>query len=137
MRSHWTDLVDLESKGQWCFSKWVWPQIYQAVFENKLMHFYPSLGISHTGISSILALLCFRRVLRDSNYIRLPSPFFSKGLLVKKCHMVKTKTDKRANSSPFFIEDDYRVECIQRHNEFECKFISQTRITGKKYKQDQ
>lgn len=32
----------------------------------------------------------------------------------------------------FFIEDDYKVEYIQRHNEF--KFISQTRITGKKYK---
>lgn len=31
------------------------------------------------------------------------------------------KTDKRVNS-PFFIENDYRVEYIQRYNEF--KFVS-------------
>ena len=130
-------MVDLESEGQWCFSKWVWPRRYQDVFENTLMHFYPSLGISHMDISSVSALLCFSHVLRDSSDIGLPSAFSSKGLLVKKCHMVKMNTDKRANSSPFFIEDDYRVDCIQRHNEFECKFTSQTRITGKKYKHDQ
>lgn len=85
------------------------------------------------AISSISALLCVRHVLRDSDYIGSPSPFSKKSLLVKKCHMFKTKTDKRVNSpSPFFIEDDYRVEYIQRHNGF--KFISQTGITGKKYK---
>lgn len=131
MKNHYTDLVDLKNKGQWCFSKWAWPQIYQDVFENKLMHLYPSLGISYMDISSISTLLCFKHVLRNSNYLGSFSFFSSKSLLVNKCQMIKTKTDKWANS-PFFIENDYRVEYIQRHNEF--KFISQTGITGKKYK---
>ena len=38
---------------------------------------------------------------------------------------------QRANSPSLFFIDDYRAEYIQRHNVL--KFISQTRITGKKY----
>lgn len=83
-------------------------------------------------ISSISALLCFRHMLRNSDHIGSSSPFSSKSLLVKKCHMVKTKTDKRTNSPLLFSENDFRMEYIQRHNGL--KFISQTRITGKKYK---
>lgn len=58
------------------------------------MHFCPSLGISYMDIFLLSVLLCFRYVLRNSDYPGPPCTFSSKGLLVKTCHMGKTKGDK-------------------------------------------
>ena len=45
-------------------------------------------------ISLLSVLLCFRYVLRNSDYPGPPCTFSSKVLLVKICHMGKTKVDK-------------------------------------------